>query len=183
MNECNAFQGSGLDKIVIPSTVKDPGQLYFAESRNLRITEFQDGNLCQRIGYMEFTGTLIEEIKIGRFMRSIESGAFSECPCLRSFESPVDNALQSFANRTFDHSSLENLTIPAFSELTNESLGSAVETLRITKFITGEQPSAKNKTVEIGDLVFASGRVFIQYPEGSLRENNHTMQSLTHEIE
>ena len=73
------FSCSGLQQVVIPSTLQTLGTTTFCWCNNLKSVILAEGSQLERIGANCFSGTGIEEFLAPPSLRAIGDGAFSDC--------------------------------------------------------------------------------------------------------
>lgn len=77
------FSESGLEELVVPSSIITTGYAAFRGSRNMKKISFQEGSRLEKIGLKCFSCTGIEEFTAPQSLREIEDGAFYECRSLK----------------------------------------------------------------------------------------------------
>ena len=80
----NWFIHRNVEKVFIPSTVRELGEYAFAYCRQLREVVFEPGSQLETIGERCFENCGLEEVMIPKSVRDIGNSAFCGCHNLRS---------------------------------------------------------------------------------------------------
>ena len=80
--EGNAFWGSGIESIRLPSTVKRLEAMTFCNCHALRSVEISDG--LEYIGRECFSNSGVEEVSLPSTLKEIAENAFQKCDSLRT---------------------------------------------------------------------------------------------------
>ena len=89
---CGAFEGSGVRKVKLPSTLKRLEYSTFEDCENLRNITLPEG--LEFIGKSCFRGSRLEQIVFPRSTRKVCPYAFAECKQLRS--ASLNEGLETF---------------------------------------------------------------------------------------
>ena len=81
---CNGiFCGTGIESVIVSSTVKQIESYAFNDCKRLRNVEFREGSKLEELGFRCFASSDVREIVIPKNVRAIAYGAFKECRSLR----------------------------------------------------------------------------------------------------
>ncbi len=102
-----AFSELGLNKIILPESIKHIGDCAFQENRGFPDLKLPGGLLT--IGYQGFYACGIRNIKFPNSIEKIESGAF----CINSIKSlEIPKTISEIESSTFSYNSIKKLNIP-----------------------------------------------------------------------
>ena len=82
--ESEWFSGNEMEKVLIPSTVRELGSCAFCGCKQLREVVFEPGSELETIKRSCFSNCGLEKVVIPRNVKTIEEYAFSGCHSLRS---------------------------------------------------------------------------------------------------
>ena len=80
--ECGVFQESGLEKVLLPSTLRTIRREAFMGCADIRGVAFPDG--LREIGLRAFRDSGLEEVTLPPSVRVVHQSAFCKCPNLRA---------------------------------------------------------------------------------------------------
>lgn len=107
------FQSSGLQKVHLPSTLKEIGRSAFEYCTGLKNVRFPDK--LERIGTNAFAGSGLEEVALPPSTKTVDPGAFRLCRTLRHAQ--LNEGLETLGSITkgevFQGCALENVKIPS----------------------------------------------------------------------
>lgn len=114
------FVLNGIEKVEIPSFVKQIKTYSFFWCKQLKNVTFSQDSQLEVIENDSFCGTWIEEISIPSKVKYIGQNIFGTCYILRKIEFSENSELTYFSKEMFDSSSVEKISIPSkIKELKN----------------------------------------------------------------
>lgn len=91
----NAFTGTSIEKVTIPSKVTSIGEAAFFNFERLKTVEFEKDSNLNSIGKNAFSETPIEKVTIPSSCTEISESSFSQCKQLKIVEFEKDSILNS----------------------------------------------------------------------------------------
>ncbi|KAK8898256.1 hypothetical protein M9Y10_000534 [Tritrichomonas musculus] len=107
------FWGDSVDKVSIPSHIKEIERSAFSYCHKLERVDFESNSRLQKIGSHCFSGTNIKNIVIPSDVKLIEPNVFDYCKSLQKVDFYDDSKLIAIKSEAFCFSSIDSLTIPA----------------------------------------------------------------------
>ncbi|MCL2370747.1 MAG: leucine-rich repeat domain-containing protein [Firmicutes bacterium] len=132
----NAFAGTSIAEISIPSSVVNIGSGAFENTANLTSVTFLPNSQLQTIGPNAFRGSGIRNIIIPSSVTSIEYSAFENTANLRNVTFSSTSQLQHIRVRAFMSSGITNITIP--NSVTLIASGAFENTLSLARIDVAE---------------------------------------------
>ena len=108
----NIFQGCGLEKIVIPSSLKFIGCAIFRDCRALHTVLFREGSKLETLESRCFKNTALREITIPSRVVHICEEVFCDTP-LRTVSFQEGSELQTLGDGCFEQTEMEEISIPS----------------------------------------------------------------------
>lgn len=130
----SAFQGTGIESVVIPGSVKIVGPYAFFECSNLSSVKISDG--VEQIGTQAFALTAITDIEIPDTVNSLGAGAFYSCQQL--VEAVLPSSLSEIPKQLFQFSGIQCLSLPdAVTKIgDNAFLGAKLDSIFIPQSVS-----------------------------------------------
>ena len=109
------FRDCAVEKVVVPSSVRELGKSAFAGCRRLREVVFERDSLLELVGDFCFSECGLREVVVPRSVRRIGEGAFCGCLDLASLRFEEGSRLSSIGERAFRSTRLrpENVEYPS----------------------------------------------------------------------
>jgi hypothetical protein len=108
-----AFHGSGLNSIVIPSSVAVLGKSSFSECKSVRSVIFENGSQLERFEESAFYGSGLQSIVIPSSVVVLDKSSFSECKSLLSVIFESGCRLERIGESSFYGTALQSIVIPS----------------------------------------------------------------------
>lgn len=113
------FASSGIEKLIIPKTVRELGNSAFAGCAKLREVVFEPDSRLETVRKFCFSYCGIEQIVIPKSVRDIGDDAFNECESLRSLAFEEGSQLEHVGFDALEYTPLEEETglFPATAQI------------------------------------------------------------------
>ena len=111
--EANAFQGSALMKITLPSGIRTIGENAFSGCTSLKRVDFSLCNSLNIISQSAFQQTAIKEVSIPNSVRQINNKAFYQCSSLEVLTFENGAKVEHIGESAFEGTIIYSLSIPA----------------------------------------------------------------------
>ncbi|GLC90167.1 leucine-rich repeat protein [Lysinibacillus piscis] len=142
-----AFYNKVLQKVTIPSTVKQIGDGAFATNELIEVT-FEQGSELTTIGIAAFSGSKIQSITIPATVQKIENATFQNNSELTTVNFEAGSVLTEIGPSAFKKSKLQSITIPATVQKIEDSAFAENSELAAITFEAG------SALTEIGSSAF-----------------------------
>ena len=117
----NAFEGTAIESLSLPSSLLRIGDFAFNECRKLKSIDLPEG--LEVLGQDAFSETPLKSVRFPESLRYIDAEAFFGCKNLESIELP--EGLKGIGSQAFSETPLKSIRIPkSMQELGNEALAS-----------------------------------------------------------
>ena len=114
------FSSSGIESIVIPVSVREIGIEAFCCCSQLKQVTFSDDSQLEKLDNLFFNRSGLTEESLPPSVRHIGVRAFYECRSLKTLA--LNEDLETIGESAFEHTSLENVTIPKTVKRLNNSV-------------------------------------------------------------
>ena len=125
------FDGSALEDVVLPPTLRRIEYRAFAECSNLKRVKLPEG--LEYIGQVCFSNSGLEEISLPASVRTVGTAAFYGCECLRRAE--LNDGLQVLGGEWYNGKKSTNGAVFALSGLQSARIPSTVRVLEANTFL------------------------------------------------
>ncbi|MDE6558949.1 MAG: leucine-rich repeat domain-containing protein, partial [Muribaculaceae bacterium] len=148
----NAFSGSGIKNITIPSTGTEIGDGAFSGCENLESVELPADGRLESIGEGAFSDTAIKEIKIPDTVNNLGGGAFQGCGNLETVI--LGDGVREVPDNLFSETGNESLKNIFVSENVDVKLPESVEEqVKVIEYPHGIELIFEEKKDENGEVV------------------------------
>ena len=104
------FADSGLEKIVVPASVRDIGYSAFEDCKNLREVRFAPGSQLERVEHRVFAGSRLRAFAAPQALRYIGENAFYNCASLQTVR--LNEGLEEVGRLAFARTGLREVRVP-----------------------------------------------------------------------
>jgi hypothetical protein len=176
------FKGSALKTINIPDAVRTIEAGAFEDSKQLEIVNLRPSSQLYRLACRVFAGTKIREMNCPACLTQFELEVFSDCPNMKKFTTPDDSQLETICKGAFQNSGIEILVLPGIKNLSDDVFAGCTH-LRMCLFTTPTQtPEQRKREINLPCNLFQGMRVYVLYPEGTLKKGRRPMNAPNYEF-
>jgi hypothetical protein len=173
------LKGTQVSSLVIPTSSTAVKDCAFEDLKDLKnITITQDVKI-DIIGFRAFANTKVTALRFGNDLREIEPEAFEGCGELTTVELPGESKLRRLKHHLFhDCVKLKKLVLPGIEGFDSAPFDGCAA-LRVIKFTLLNQGKAlRTRVISLPDtgLFPETARVFIAYPEGTLKDARNRLK-------
>lgn len=155
----SAFEQSGLDSLVVPSSVSSLGNSAFSQCKNLGSVSFAAPSNLSSLGTAVFYASGVTSIELPEGMTTVGNQTFENCVSLASVKLP--STMKTVGDSAFAQSGLASLVIPASVSSLGNSAFSQCKNLGSVSFMAPSSLSALG-----AGAFYASGVTSVELPEG-----------------
>jgi hypothetical protein len=182
---CYWLKGTNVRAITIPKSATAIKDFAFQDLKDLSRIEIPPDVQIDIIGPKAIANTKVPELKFGNALRDIEPQAFEQCEELVTFEVPTESKLRRCKTQIFHNCfKLKRLVLPGVDGFDSQPFDGCTG-LRVVKFtLPGQSKELRNRVMVMPDSLFPEGaRIFITYPEGTLKSQRDALRKSPGEFE
>jgi hypothetical protein len=182
---CYWLKGTHVAAITIPRSATAIKDFAFQGLKELARIEIPPDVQIDIIGPKAFAETKVTELKFGNALRDIEPQAFEQCVDLVTFEVPIESKLRRCKFQIFRNCfRLRRLVLPGVDGFDGQPFDSCTG-LRVVKFtLPGQSKELRSRAMVMPDSLFPEGaRIFITYPNGTLKSQRDSLKKNPAEFE
>jgi hypothetical protein len=182
---CYWLKGTNVTAITIPRSAAAIKDFAFQDLCDLAAIEIPPDVLIDIIGPKALAKTRVPALRFGNALRDIEPQAFEQCEELVTFEVPVESQLRRCKAQIFHNCfKLKKLVLPGVDGFDNQPFDGCTG-LRVIRFTLPDQSKQlRNRAMIMPDSLFPEGaRIFITYPQGTLKSQRGALKKVPGDFE